>query len=265
MQQSRQLDPRRTNSSGSETGSTTSESDTSRSHSSDSDSDDSGVYVQQNDNDTNNNNESKQEHAGNGQGRQQGQRGRAKRRNKRTAIYEHFPGQPRPPPTRKGFDPAEHIGDALEPPQDGYIRIGSGNIGGFHTKATNNPVVNALRCWIQKTECDVFNGIEANVNWLAMPRHGRLNKWFQSENALRVSSAHNTHENNGRRQQGGTFQLVMGQMASWVTEVGHDPTGLGRWCWIKFSGQNGVTARIITVYVPCRSAEDRQSDCDCTT
>ena len=35
--------------------------------------------------------------------------------------------------------------------------------------------------------------------------------------------------------------------------MGADSTGLGRWCWFHFRGQDGFTSRIVTVYQPCRS------------
>lgn len=32
-----------------------------------------------------------------------------------------------------------------------------------------------------------------------------------------------------------------------------DPTGLGRWCWMRFQGRNGIRVRIISVYRPCNA------------
>ena len=36
-----------------------------------------------------------------------------------------------------------------------------------------------------------------------------------------------------------------------VIETGKDPTGLGRWCWMRLQGRNGIRVRIITVSRPC--------------
>ena len=60
-----------------------------------------------------------------------------------------------------------------------------------------------------------------------MPPEGRLPEIFQSENKLRMVVAHNVHEDFGWKQQGGTFGLAFGQLASRVRNVGTDNSGLG--------------------------------------
>jgi hypothetical protein len=88
-----------------------------------------------------------------------------------------------------------------------------------------------------------------------MPFLGRLPEMFRTENALRTIAGYNTHENFGRRQCGGTFQLTFGEMAAWVVDTGVDERQLGRYVWMKFQGQNGHVAHIISIYVvPCQTA-----------
>ena len=84
-----------------------------------------------------------------------------------------------------------------------------------------------------------------------MPRSGQLPELFRTENALRTVASYNTHENDSRRQYGGTFQLAFGDLASRVSEIGIDERGLGRYAWMKFEGRQGHVARILSVYVPC--------------
>jgi hypothetical protein len=102
-------------------------------------------------------------------------------------------------------------------------------------------------------DVDFFVGNEGKINWARMPRAGRLPEMFRSENAIRTVAAFNSHESFALRQYGGTFQLSMGQLASWVTDTGVDNRNLGCWAWTRFMGCNGHSTRIISVYVPCRS------------
>jgi hypothetical protein len=102
-------------------------------------------------------------------------------------------------------------------------------------------------------DVDFFAGNESKINWACMPRQGRLPELFRSENDLRTVAAFNSNESFALRQFGGTFHLAMGQMASRVDDTGVDDRNLGRWAWTLFKGRNGHSARIISVYVPCRS------------
>jgi hypothetical protein len=38
-----------------------------------------------------------------------------------------------------------------------------------------------------------------------------------------------------------------------VTVQGKDPTGLGRWAWIRLQGRNGIRTQVVTIYCPCDS------------
>jgi hypothetical protein len=86
-----------------------------------------------------------------------------------------------------------------------------------------------------------------------MPCSGSLTEIFRSKNALRTVAAYNTHENFNSRQYGGTFQLTFGALAAKVVETGADECNLGRFAWTKFKGRNGHIARIVSIYVPCRT------------
>ena len=68
-------------------------------------------------------------------------------------------------------------------------------------------------------------------------------------------AAFNTHKDFGQKQQGGTFGLAFGQLASRVKNVGTDDSGLGWWCWMQFRGWDGHVIWIIAAYQPCRLAD----------
>ena len=133
------------------------------------------------------------------------------------------------------------------------VRIGYGNINGFPAVMINNPKVLALKKWMRKYDVDGFFGAEGNVNWKKMPTDGQLPEFFRSENALRMVAAYNLHKNYGRKQQGGTFSLAFGQLASAVKNVGVDNTGLGQWSWMLCQGRDGHKVWIVVAYQPCPS------------
>ena len=184
-------------------------------------------------------------------------RQRGPRRQKQSALHqrtlEFQPAPPMAPPTM-AFRPEEVYGDGIEPKADGVFRLAYGNVDGFPTVSYNNPKANALKYWLRHIEADFFAGNESKINWSLMPRSGSLSEIFRSENALRTIAAFNTHENFSRRQYGGTFQLTFGALAARVVDTGVDERNLGRFAWTKFQGRNGHIARIVSVYVPCRTS-----------
>ena len=62
-------------------------------------------------------------------------------------------------------------------------------------------------------------------------------------------TAHNTHENFHRDQVGGTAVLGVGRICDLISDKGSDPTGLGRWSWIKL-GRGRISTRVISAYLP---------------
>jgi hypothetical protein len=109
--------------------------------------------------------------------------------------------------------------------------------------------VKTIRRYVRKNDLDGFFGAEANINWKKMSEDkGQLPELFWSENAIRTMVSFNRFENWGRQQQGGTFGLVFGQLASKVQEVGSDD--LGRWSWMLLKGRAGHKVRIVMAYQP---------------
>jgi hypothetical protein len=153
----------------------------------------------------------------------------------------------------RGLPPEEDFGDSIGIKSPKVFRLGYGNINGFPAVPHNNPKAGQLRHWFRHMDIDFFAGNESKINWAQMPPSGRLPELFRSENDLRTVAAFNSNESFGLRQFGGTFHLTMGQMASNVSGTGVDDRNLGRWAWTRFSGRNGHSTRIISVYVPCRS------------
>lgn len=91
--------------------------------------------------------------------------------------------KPTPPPTI-GLPHDTDIGDTvLEKPND-VARITFGNIAGFDCQAFGNQKAADLKAFLRQYEVDYFGGVEPNINWPKLPRGGRLQDWFRTENTL---------------------------------------------------------------------------------
>lgn len=172
----------------------------------------------------------------------------AYRRDHRRSINEALRCRPQ---AYVGIHPDLDFGTiAKEKPAD-VVRLGFNNVNGLPATWISNNRVNAIRRWSRKHDVDAFFGVEPNLNWKKMPREGRLPELFRSENALRTTSSFNTHENFGKVQQGGTFGLAFGQLASRVKDVGADETNAGRYSWFLLKGRDGHSTRVVVAYQPC--------------
>ena len=96
---------------------------------------------------------------------------------------------------------------------------------------------------------------EDNRNWNKVPYHQRphtiAKQWTRS---LGVHSAHNiTNPSNSAIQYGGVSIWAFNEINQRKSGKGVDPTGLGRWGWVKIRGRNGLCTRIYSIYRPCAS------------
>ena len=108
--------------------------------------------------------------------------------------------------------------------------------------------------FIQKYSAGVYCGQELGKNWSAIPAEQSLQTLARGAigPSVRAVTAHNYHSGvNSPNQWGGTAVLSMDQMSRYAAGVGRDPTGLGRWCWARFRGKNGIFLRVASIYCPC--------------
>lgn len=129
---------------------------------------------------------------------------------------------------------------------------------GFDTDIHDNYSVTKLRQWLQEVDPDVFLGCESQINWAKMPWEGQLSNWFRTEESKRMVVGYNIHESHlhDRRQYGGTFLMVLGPASDRVVETGVDPSGLGRWCWVRFSSSGGSSTTVFVAYRPVRQSRE---------
>jgi hypothetical protein len=153
-----------------------------------------------------------------------------------------------------GIPHNDDFGDPMHPKPSNVFRLAYGNFDGFSAVQHTNPKASELCHWFQCMDVDFFAGNEGKINWARMPRAGQLRELFRSENEIRTMAAFNSNESFALRQYGGTYQLSLSQLASWVADTGVDDHNLGRWAWALFTSRNGHSTCIISVYVPCHSA-----------
>ena len=100
---------------------------------------------------------------------------------------------------------------------------------------------------------------ETGVRWNKMPgalKLGALARQYLSQDTetpeeSRVYTAHNVTDGlRSRSQWGGTAVLSHGKCAQHTLGAGCDPTGLARWCWVRYQGKNNVALRVVSLYCP---------------
>ena len=148
-------------------------------------------------------------------------------------------------------------GDPLSGKPAHTTRIYFENVDGFiiqegirKKKHKNNYKQSYLSQLLSRLDVDICGGAETRLQWDLVPKSKSLRHQLGLREGARCCTGHNVHERFGRCQQGGTFMVATEQVGAYVTTMGADKEGLGRWCWMKLVGQT-VTTRVIVAYQPC--------------
>jgi hypothetical protein len=150
----------------------------------------------------------------------------------------------------------ESYGNTMKKKEQNNFRVVSQNIRLLPEVATtgrSRRVVNT----ISNTEADVFTMTEPTLFW---PLVSTENKWFErivgKFRSHRALFGCNTTEptKTGLQQYGGVGLVAVDETATRSREAGKDPSGLGRWVWMRFQGRNNHITRVVSVYRPCRAA-----------
>jgi hypothetical protein len=74
---------------------------------------------------------------------------------------------------------------------------------------------------------------------------------------LQAIASHNRNEDMGKFQEGGTAMMVYGNLIQQFDPEGsgQDNLGLGRWTYMKFSGNDNIIAQVICKYSPCANKQ----------
>jgi hypothetical protein len=148
-------------------------------------------------------------------------------------------------------------GNRLKPKEYGFTRVAVENFNslGVGAKAGRNneyAKVTKLKRLVRQLDLDILGGSEVRANWSVLGEAKSLSNTFRSETEFRSVTGHNTHEEFGTTQEGGTCVMTFDQVATKVASTATDPTGLGRWCSILFKGKNNHTSRVISAYQPVK-------------
>ena len=148
-----------------------------------------------------------------------------------------------------------YYGDYASTPTDDIFRLFIHNINRF--SASNNDDSKYIEFFTSVTRYrpSVTLLQELGLPWPFVPKHMQLLAMAKKHLApidCKLVTAHN--ENSGvrsRSQWGGTAVLSYGKVCQYAKGTGQDKTGLGRWCWARFQGRNGISLRTVSVYCPC--------------
>ena len=108
---------------------------------------------------------------------------------------------------------------------------------------------------LQGLEVDVFTCCEIQCDWRFVPQDKQWRKIIRPGVEVKGQAANNTAGKKiSRDQVGGTAVAAIGRICDVVQEVGKDDKNLGRWSWIKLTGDTGVTTYIVSAYYPRKSS-----------
>eukprot|EP00956_Cyclotella_meneghiniana_P011386 scaffold15968_cov46-Cyclotella_meneghiniana.AAC.14 len=106
---------------------------------------------------------------------------------------------------------------------------------------------NSLSFWHSQHKIHHLNKLlrQPTVQWDMADTNLRLDK-------LLMPGQQNKHEAFSRSQHGGVSLATFDRLSQFIMESGADPTGLGRWVWMKISSGSLVTI-VVVAYLPCKS------------
>ena len=151
------------------------------------------------------------------------------------------------------------FGDHLTFKSKDTVRIVSQNVNCIGISTQNNYKIEEAKNWMLQNEVDIVGWQETGIAFHTLPKYEKLPERIKDIRwkKVRISSSNNKHETLQKFQYGGTAVISFDEVAHRVKATGADSTGLGRWSWMLFEGKNNHFTRVISAYVPCKSARDR--------
>ena len=136
----------------------------------------------------------------------------------------------------------------------------SQNVNCIGVSQYNNHKIEYAKNWLLQHNVDLAGWQETGIAFRTLPRRKRLSERMKDTrwNKFRISSSNNKHESIDTFQYGGTSVMAFEEVAHRVKATGGDTSGLGRWIWILHEGKNNHKTRVISVYVPCKTSDDKK-------
>jgi hypothetical protein len=108
---------------------------------------------------------------------------------------------------------------------------------------------------IREGEYDIFFMNEVRLYWNKLDA---CDQWAERVTSLNDSTAifaNNTTELelSETLQYGGVGMVATGETKHQILSRGKDPTGMGRWVWMRMEGKANLHVRLVTAYRPCES------------
>ena len=152
---------------------------------------------------------------------------------------------------------AETHGDEIKTKSKNHVRLFFQNVDGIFPASEMNcsktTKTARLRKLCDDLEIDIVAMSEVGIQWDLMGGMHKLNGMISDQANIRSIVGWNTHEKADKLQQGGTGIIIGRMLLDNIEEMGVDNSGLGRWCWVKFKGEDNISSRIISAYQPCHS------------
>ena len=150
-------------------------------------------------------------------------------------------------------DDDDQWGDRME----GYLkdernlRIGAINCGGL-PGYNRDPKNESIKQTLLGLDLDICGLSEVNQHWRKVDHYNQLRErtlgWWRNMNIRSVYNIHEIPEHTF--QAGGVSQWTMNETATRIYGSGVDPSGLGRWVWVRYRGSNGIMLQVYTCYRP---------------
>ena len=148
-------------------------------------------------------------------------------------------------------------GDQLRDKPSSCVRLFYENVDGFSVDLSrpalkNNTKLAYFSHLLSRLQVDVVAGVETCTNWSFVPSSHSVPRLLNQREGSRSVTAHNEHERFSLKQQGGTFITAFQGLGDYSPITGKDPSGLGRWCWLRL-GQPQCSTRIVVAYQACNT------------
>ncbi len=137
--------------------------------------------------------------------------------------------------------------------QDGIFRLLCENPNGFNNRITGNWKLNKAIDLKDELKADGLLYCEHRLNLKHRDNQNNFKQMFQREIACQAVAGHNIHMNESKIQEGGTGMVTFGDATGYISKIGKDPYGLGRWCWTLYSGNDGHRTRVVTANNACKN------------
>lgn len=151
---------------------------------------------------------------------------------------------------------SETYGNSITSKHHVVLRLVGQNIGCLGVRTFANQTQEQGKEWLLDNHVDICCWQELDLSLHMLKHHEKLNERMRDSrwSKIRLSSSNNKHESIEKLQFVGTMVMAVNEAASRAHASGVDETGLGRWSWILFEGNNKYRTRVISAYVPCKPA-----------